>query len=498
MPGRDERADLLARLRDSEAALRALAAGEVDAVTDPVAGHAVLLRAAQQALHRSEERYRSLFEHANDFVCTYDRGGVIRACNGAGERLTGYTRAELVGTRLLDLVAPEHRPALAAGGIRPPDGAPSLLEFDLVGKDGRRVTVEASVQAIDEPDGVRAFCVIARDVTGRKELEARLRQAQKMEAIGQLAGGIAHDFNNLLTVICGRAELLLARSGAGTGVAREAEVIKKTAERAARLTRQLLAFSRKQILAPRVVDLNAVVEGLLPMLRRVIPENIAVVTELACPIGSVKADVSQLEQVILNLAVNSRDAMPEGGTLRLETRDVDLDAAWAEQNPGGVAGAYVALVVRDTGVGMAPEVQARIFEPFFTTKDPGEGTGLGLATVYGIVKQSGGYIAVESAPGRGAAFTVYLPRVEDVPEPTGALVTAPEGLAGDETVLLVEDDDDVRATAGEMLERYGYRVLASNTALPALIDDDGAVLLHKPFTAPALARKVREALARRA
>jgi CheY-like chemotaxis protein len=289
------------------------------------------------------------------------------------------------------------------------------------------------------------------------------------------------------------------------------------------------------------------------MLRRVIPENIAVVTELACPIGSVKADVSQLEQVILNLAVNSRDAMPEGGTLRLETRDVDLDAAWAERNPGGVAGAYVALVVRDTGVGMAPEVQARIFEPFFTTKDPGEGTGLGLATVYGIVKQSGGYIAVESAPGRGAAFTVYLPRVEDVPEPTGALVTAPEGLAGDETVLLVEDDDDVRATAGEMLERYGYRVLAckgpaeavarvvgsadpvdvvvtdvvmpemngpqlvarllsdrarlgivymsgytSNTALPALIDDDGAVLLHKPFTAPALARKVREALARRA
>jgi signal transduction histidine kinase/ActR/RegA family two-component response regulator len=306
---------------------------------------------------------------------------------------------------------------------------------------------------------------LERDVAERtRELETaqqRLAQSQKLEAIGRLAGGIAHDFNNLLTVIAGRSAVLIDQLGPEDGRGRHAALIHQSAERAAALTRQLLAFGRRQILQPTTLDLNAVAGQLEPLLRRLIGENIDLRVSLDPALGPVRADASQIEQVIMNLVVNARDAMPGGGQLTLTTADTELDEAYARRTLGVVAGPHVLLSVTDTGTGMDADTRARIFEPFFTTKEPGLGTGLGLATVYGIVKQSGGHISVYSEPGRGTTFKVFLPRVAAEPAavPVPARNEAPAG--GHETILLVEDEPEVRALAREILERLGYAVLAA-------------------------------------
>jgi nitrogen-specific signal transduction histidine kinase/CheY-like chemotaxis protein len=391
--------------------------------------------------------------------------------------------------------------------------------------------------------------MIAEDVTERRLLEEQFRQAQKMEAVGRLAGGIAHDFNNLLTAVSGYADLLRVRMPLDDPRRGYVEEIAGAADRAASLTRQLLAFSRRQILQPKVVNLEEMVRNVERMLGRIIGEDIELETRLAAR-GCVRADVSQLEQVLLNLAVNARDAMPEGGKLLIETEDAEVRADGEVHRPGRgpmPRGSYVLLAVSDTGIGMDRRALSHIFEPFFTTKEAGKGTGLGLATVYGIVKQSEGFIWVSSEPGRGARFEVYLPRVAGEPEgPRAAPPSELEG--GSETVLLVEDEEGVRCIVSEMLEWYGYEVLRANGASEAvalarnhegpihlLLTDvvmprlsgralrdeisthrpqipvlyisgyagedrtrellkDGAAFLAKPFTAAALAQKVREVL----
>jgi two-component system cell cycle sensor histidine kinase/response regulator CckA len=300
-----------------------------------------------------------------------------------------------------------------------------------------------------------------------EQAEGHVRQLQRMEAVGRLAGGVAHDFNNLLTVIIGRGDLLLARLPADSPHRRDIALIRKAAERAAALTKQLLAFSRKQILAPKVLDLNTVVSGMVTMLQRLIGEGIELVFRAGSELGRVKADPTQLEQVIANLVVNARDAMPTGGRLTLETAAVELSEHYARQHAGVQAGRFVMLGVSDTGIGMDRETQARIFEPFFTTKEPGKGTGLGLATVYGIVKQSGGNIWVYSEPGKGTTFKVYLPQVHDAED-----AAEPDQIRpgfGTESILIVEDEDEVRALACEVLATYGYVVLQARTPAEALL-----------------------------
>ncbi len=300
----------------------------------------------------------------------------------------------------------------------------------------------------------------------------QLTQAQKMEAIGRLAGGVAHDFNNLLTVMTGRCQLTLARLRPDDPVCRDIELIRKTADRAAALTRQLLAFSRKQMLQPKVLDLNAVVKDMHAMLRRLIGEDIDLVIAPGSGLGRIKADPGQLEQVIVNLVINSRDAMPQGGRLVLETASVELDDAFVWQHPGARPGPHVMLAVSDTGCGMDAKTQAHLFEPFFTTKEKGKGTGLGLSTVYGIVKQHDGYISVESEPGRGSTFKIYLPRVQDAAERVAGGPSVTEPRRGTETVLLVEDEEEVRALTWEVLRESGYRVLEAANGDDALLTSE--------------------------
>jgi PAS domain S-box-containing protein len=329
-------------------------------------------------------------------------------------------------------------------------------------------------------DGAPQVLGVATEITHRKELESQLRQAQKMEAVGQLAGGIAHDFNNVLTAILGYALLMLKDPGLPVPQRQDVQEIQKAAQRAASLTQQLLAFSRKQVLQPTVLDLNEVVTEMQALLRRLIGEHIALETRLEPDGQFVRADRGQLQQVIINLCVNARDAMPEGGTLTIATNAKNLDAGFVASHPGSQVGPHAALKVSDTGVGMDADIRARVFEPFFTTKPVGKGSGLGLATVYGIVKQSGGYIAVTSVPTRGSTFTVYLPRVAA----PGAEISAPPVVAaqpsgGSETVLLVEDEPAVRNLARRALQRYGYKVLEA---------PDGE-------TAMALAREARDPIA---
>jgi nitrogen-specific signal transduction histidine kinase/ActR/RegA family two-component response regulator len=311
--------------------------------------------------------------------------------------------------------------------------------------------------------------LVFRDITEHKRVEERLRASQKMEAVGRLAGGVAHDFNNLLMVMRGYGELMLNQLDANDPLRRNAEEIQKAAERATALTQQLLAFSRKQVLQPKVLDLNTVVTEVEKMLRRLIGEDIELATTLDPALGPVKADPGQIEQIILNLAVNARDAMPQGGRLTLKTANVTLDQAYVRQHMGATLGPYVLLAVSDTGVGMDAETQSHIFEPFFTTKGAGKGTGLGLSTVYGIVKQSGGTIWVESAPGRGTTFEIYLPLVEEAAasgELHPALPAPTPG--GSETILVVEDEMSVRKLAAEFLGSNGYRVLEAQDGGEAL------------------------------
>jgi nitrogen-specific signal transduction histidine kinase len=316
--------------------------------------------------------------------------------------------------------------------------------------------------------GKRVRLVVAQDISERRHLEQQLRQSQKMEAIGRLAGGVAHDFNNLLMVIKGHTELLLNVLPPSDHVARKIEQIDRSADRATALTRQLLAFSRMQVLQPQVINLNSIVEEMGKLLPRLIGEDIELVVRADQKLGAILADATQMEQIIMNLAVNSRDAMPNGGKLVIETRNADLDQTYTASHPLMKPGAYIQLTVSDSGCGMDAETESHIFEPFFTTKEKGKGTGLGLATVYGIVKQSGGFIWVYSEVGKGSSFKIYIPRVDQVEEHPGAPKPTAEVPTGTETVLLTEDEQDVREIAKEFLESGGYKVVEAKDASEAI------------------------------
>jgi len=381
--------------------------------------------------------------------------------NPGFEKLTGYTQAEILDRNCRFLQGPKTDPA-AAEKIRlaMQNSQPVQVEILNYRKDGQTFWSELIITPIRDAEGkVTHFVGIQNDITMRKQLEEQFRQAQKMDAFGQLAGGVAHDFNNLLTIINGYSEMLLESLSQSDPSWQLIAEIHKAGERSAGLTRQLLAFSRQQILATRILNLNEVVADTDKMLRRLIGEDIRLTTTLETHPWAVLADPGQVEQVLLNLAVNARDAMPRGGRLTIETRNVELDEAYVRTRKDATAGPHVALSVTDTGTGMPPEVTVKIFEPFFTTKEAGKGTGLGLATVYGIVKQSGGHVAVYSEVGVGTTFKVYLPRTEqssERPKSPSRFLAPPRGT---ETILLAEDEAAVRTLTRTILTGCGYRVL---------------------------------------
>jgi two-component system cell cycle sensor histidine kinase/response regulator CckA len=416
---------------------------------------------AEEEIRQSQQKLRIHFEHTPLAVVEWDLEFRVAAWNPAAERMFGYTREEAMGKHASFIVPPHFRQHVdevwkqllqQSGGTRSTN--------DNVTKSGRHISCEwYNTPLVDDPGRVLGVASLAQDVTERVALEERLRQSQKMEAIGRLAGGVAHDFNNLLTVILGYAQILADGVPAGSRLANSTGQIKSAAERAAGITRQLLAFSRKQVLSPRIINLNDTMMNLDSLLRRLIGEDIEVLTVADNDLGSVKADPGQIEQIIMNLALNARDAMPRGGKLTLETANTPLDEIYASEHQPVASGSYVMLAVSDTGLGMSPEVQARIFEPFFTTKEVGKGTGLGLSTVYGIVKQSGGYIWVYSEPDRGTTFKIYFPRVDQPAERLGADRRPNQALRGTETILLVEDDPQLCQLISSVLGQCGYKVL---------------------------------------
>src|SRR2546421_1750582 len=417
-------------------------------------------RESEAALRVSEATYSALVEQAPVGIYRSTPAGRFVSANAALARMLGYNSpAELLTLDLArDVYAdPDERRRLIEQDTYT-DQVYDELEATWKRKDGTRIRVQLSARAIRDKAGhVEFYEAFVRDITTQRQLEAQLAQAQKMEAIGRLAGGVAHDFNNLLTVILSYSDLLLEEIPKDSPHGEDIGQIRKAAQGASELTRQLLAFSRQQVLEPKVVDLNAAVTGIERLLGRVLREDIRLRCTLAADTGTVRVDPGQLEQVIMNLAVNARDAMPRGGQLTVETANVDLDATYMEAHPLAAPGRYVMLAVTDTGTGMDAATQARIFEPFFTTKEVGKGTGLGLATVHGIVEQSGGFIWVYSEPNHGTCFKIYLPRVD---EAVSDLATAAARiLRGTETVLVVEDVEAVRAVTRRMLERYGYKVL---------------------------------------
>jgi two-component system, cell cycle sensor histidine kinase and response regulator CckA len=506
---------------------------------------------ASEALRLSEASFRSVIENAPYGIYSATAAGRLVRVNPALQKMLGYeSRDELLK---LNLAKDLYRDPEEHGRII------HLLEvhnnfkdekIEWKRKDGTLTTARCSGLVVkDGGEDEGSFAVFAEDVSEKQLLERQLQVAQKMEAVGRLSGGIAHDFNNLLGVIIGYSEVLKKRLDVTNPLREHAEEIEKAGQRAASLTRQLLAFSRQQVLAPAVLNLNALLADMGKMLPRLIGEDIELVFQLDPGIGRVKADQSQIEQVVMNLVVNARDALPQGGKLVVKTSNARLDEAYTIHHPGSRVGSYVMLSVIDNGTGMNQETLAHLFEPFFTTKERGKGTGLGLATVYGVVKQSGGYIWVDSEPGNGSAFKVYLPQIE---EPVGQAAPAPSPAAsfrGAETILLAEDADALRKLTQTLLEENGYRVLAAENGAAALtiveqkhetihllltdvimpgmngrelaarlaplqeglkvlymsgytdstiadqgVLESGIYLLHKPFTEVALIRKVREVL----
>jgi PAS domain S-box-containing protein len=500
-------------------------------------------------LQASEWRYRSLFERnlAGVFCTTPD--GKYLDCNEAYARVFGYSSREEVLPRSPAELYPDAASRAEQIALLRQTKTITNSEVKRQRNDGSPIWVLQNVTLMHDEKGNEFIEGNVVDVTERKRLEEQLRQSQKMEAIGQLAGGVAHDFNNLLTVIKGYCQMIFDTTRPEDKIRSHIGHIDSAAERAASLTRHLLAFSRKQVLQPRVIDLNSLILNLDKMLRRVIGENIEMTVSSARGIGAIKADPGQVEQVIMNLVLNARDAMPKGGKITVQTANVHFDEDRAGDREGVPPGHYVMLAVSDNGVGMSAETQARIFEPFFTTKELGRGTGLGLSTVYGIVKQSGGHIAVSSAPGQGTTFKVYFARLDEPPEALAQSAQSSAPLRGDETILLVEDDQQVRELTRSVLEACGYRVLvaedakalakicaqhsdsiallltdvvmpgingrevadqvsarwpgvrvlymsgyAANSIIHQGMLDDGLFFLTKPFTPSALAAKVREVL----
>ena len=433
---------------------------------------AIVQRRGQDALRRSEERYRSQVQSAVYGLYRSSVQGKFLDVNPALVQMLGYDSAEELYAMDMarDLYAnPEQRQILVNefANAQRIEG----VETRWKRKDGKIITVRISGRAgLKYPCEPESFEMIAEDVTERRMLEEQLLHSQKMEAVGRLAGGVAHDFNNLLTVIKGYSELMLNEVTEKDPMRAEVEEIRRAAERAASLTRQLLAFSRRQVLEPKVLDLNTVIGNMQKLLQRLLGEDVELQVSLNPGLGHVKADPGQVEQVIMNLAVNARDAMPHGGKLTLETSNHVIDETYAREHAIVHAGSYAMMAVTDNGVGMDPDTVSHIFEPFFTTKELGKGTGLGLSTVYGIVKHSGGYIWVYSEPGRGTSFKIYLPIVSSgKPDETGSRPALTPSYRGTETILLVEDEDGVRALVREVLQRNGYHVLETRNGGEALL-----------------------------
>ncbi len=506
---------------------------------------------AAEALRRSEASFRSVVEDAPYGIYRASLSGELVLVNPALQKILGYaSQTELLQANLGTQIYRNPLDHQKVNELLLRQQSFNDVEVEWKRKDGTPITVRCSGWPIKDESGRVAFLeLFAEDVTERRALERQLRMAQKMEAVGRLSGGIAHDFNNLLGVIIGYSQVLKRSLKPEHPLYEHAEEIEKASQRAVSLTRQLLAFSRQQVLEPVVLNMNALVSDMEKMLPRLIGEDVALTLTLDPALGQVKADPGQVEQVIMNLAVNARDAMPDGGKLTIQTANVDLDTAYTHQHPGSRVGSYVMLRVTDTGTGIDPEIQAQIFEPFFTTKERDKGTGLGLATVYGVVKQSGGYIAVDSEKGKGASFSVYLLRVENAVTAPDLSNDAPVSVRGSETILLVEDEESLRKLADMFLRDSGYHVLTAADGAQALqvarqyagpihllltdvvmpgingrvlaerlapsqpgmrilyvsgytdsfiaghgVLEAGAHLLHKPFTEESLTRKVRELL----
>jgi PAS domain S-box-containing protein len=439
------------------------------------------LQAVANVIAAGVER-RQAEEARGRLIAILDATPDLVAITGKDQRLSYLNRA---GREMLGLRPEEDVSARSLRDFRPYGASPSAFEEGmrtalargvwrgesalLQRASQKQIPVSQVIIAHRSPDGSLEFLsTIASDISERQRLEEQFRQSQKMEAIGKLAGGVAHDFNNLLCVITGFSEILLGRLPEDGPLRGFAQEIDKAAGRATSLTRQLLAFSRKQMLAPQTLNLNALVADMDKMLRRLIGEDVELVTALDPTLAPIRADPGQVEQILMNLAVNSRDAMPQGGTLTLSTRNAVLDGPALREQPEVRPGSYVLLEVSDTGVGMDAGTRNRIFEPFFTTKEAGKGTGLGLATVYGIVKQSGGHIEVQSERGRGATFKIFLPRCEERSSSSEAASGAGESTGGTETVLLAEDEDGVRSLARQTLEEKGYHVLEACNGEEAL------------------------------
>jgi PAS domain S-box-containing protein len=415
-------------------------------------------------------RLRLAVESSGEIIFMTDASGTITYVNPEFVRVYGYTPAELVGRESPRILKSGDTPAADYQSFwkRLRDGEVVKREFTNRRKDGGFVHIECSVNPIVMNEELVGFLAVQRDITARKQLEREFTQAQKMEAVGRLAGGVAHDFNNLLTAILGYADLLLATVGEDASLAADIHEIRSAGERASRLTRQLLTFSRAQPVSPKILNVNDIVGELQKMLSRVIGEDVVLDLATDPQVGYTKADPGHIEQVVVNLVVNARDAMPRGGTIRVRTANARLTDDFCRRHDGARPGDYVAIIVEDNGTGIPADVLPHVFEPFFTTKPAGKGTGLGLSTVYGIVKQSAGYVAVDSTLDRGTTFTVYLPAAGAADERAAANTKVSHPLSGSETILLVEDEPRLRRLLQRALQQYGYTVLSSETVEDAL------------------------------
>ncbi len=426
-----------------------------------------------ELFRKSEKMVSALLESATQAIISIDKSGRIVLANRRSEEMFGYSREELLGARI-EILLPESRRGVhtreRGDYFERPHVRPMGLGIDLAGrrKDGHEFPVEVSLSYIETDEGTFAIAFVS-DISQRKRLEEQLLHAQKMEAVGRLAGGVAHDFNNMLTVIAGYNRMILDELSPIDPLRGYAEEILKAADRAGAITNQLLAFSRRQIAKPRVILLNMVIAQTDKMLRRLIGEDVHLQLSLGSDVGNIKADPGHVEQAIVNLVVNARDAMPDGGRLTIETANVHLDENYVRTHLGVTPGDFVMVAVSDTGHGMDAETRRHIFEPFFTTKEKGRGTGLGLATVYGIVKQAGGDIWVYSEPGRGTTFKLYFPRVSEPlsDEVDAGNAPAPASETA-ETILLVEDETAVRELTLKMLRQLGYTVLTAESADDAM------------------------------
>jgi PAS domain S-box-containing protein len=463
------------------------------------------LETANESLKKSERRFRLLIQDLSDVILVLAYDGTLYYTSHSAIRIFGYEPHDLIGRNIFSLIHPDDqhlfRDCLEKSATQ--EGGSFATEFHLRQKDGTWISLEATGNPMSDDPSAGRTLLTCRDVTERRRLEHELSQSQKMEAIGRLAGGIAHDFNNILAIIGGYSEIIAGQLHPQDPLRKSADSVLKTVERGAALTKRLLSFSRKQVMSPRNLDLNAVLDDISKILPRLLGEEIELAVLPGRNIGMIYTDPVQLEQVLMNLALNSRDAMPSGGKLTIRTSNVDFDDSNDPLQPFIVAGSYVLLSVSDTGCGMTEEIKSHVFEPFFTTKEQGKGTGLGLSIVYGIVKRSGGYIVVESEPNAGATFTIYFPRVEAAPDvlPPAGLPARTDRESG--VVLVVEDEDQLRKMVCEFLAHGGYTILEASDAQEAMkrvarfakpIDIVVTDVIMPKIRGPELVRKLQEKL----